>query len=209
MHPTAILKNEHRVIEQVLNCLEKIAGACAQTEALDADSASQALDFFRHFADCCHHTKEERHLFPLLEERGFSRDGGPTGVMLAEHDQCRHYCRGMLAAVDGAAAGNADAVLQFVIHARAYVSLLREHIHKEDHCLFPMAEQALSEEDQRDLLESFGEVESDDMGPGTHEKYLRIADELAERWGVPRAQGEAGHACVACGHPASLVRIRD
>jgi hemerythrin-like domain-containing protein len=209
MYPTDILKAEHRVIEQVLNCLEKIADACARKGALEGDSAAFALDFFGHFADCCHHAKEERHLFPLMEERGFRRDGGPTGIMLAEHDQGRHYLRGMRASADGASAGNADAVLQFVMHARAYVSLLRVHIAKEDHYLFPMAHQALSEEDQRGLLESFGEVEQDDLGPGAHEKYLRIADELAERWGVSHAGGAAGHACMACGHPASVVRIRD
>src|SRR5262249_31073646 len=100
-------------------------------------------------------------------------------------------------------------ILQFVMHARAYVALLREHIAKEDHCLFPMAEQALSEEDQRDLLESFSTLEHDDMGPDAHEKYLRLANELAERWGVPQAEAETGQTCVACGHPASLVRIRE
>ena len=208
MHPTDVLKTEHRIIEQVLSCLDRIAEACARRGRLDAASAVLALDFFHNFADGCHHAKEEQHLFPLLEVRGFRREGGPTGVMFAEHDQGRRYLSGMRAAVDGAAAGDGDAVLQFILHARAYVGLLREHIRKEDHCLFPMAEQALSDADRDELLESFGSVEHDEPGAGAHEKYLRIAAELAQRWGVLRAQGDADPECVACGHPASLVRIR-
>ena len=34
---------------------------------------------------------------------------------------------------------------------------------------------------------------------GTHEKYLRVADELAERFGVTQAVGNACRAC-ACSH---------
>jgi len=79
--------------------------------------------------------------------------------------------------------------------------LLRQHIHKEDHCLFSMANQAFTEVDQRQLLDAFAKVESEHMGLGTHEKYLRLAHDLADRYGVGRAAPAAvpGHAC-ACGH---------
>jgi hypothetical protein len=48
------------------------------------------------------------------------------------------------------------------------------------------------------------------MGQGTHEKYLRIADELADRWNVARADVEpaCGHVC-SCGHQARLLGIGD
>ena len=98
------------------------------------------------------------------------------------------------------AAGNASATADFVSHAKAFVQLLREHIHKEDHCLFQMTDQALSEQDQSRLLESFAHVEHDDMGPGTHEKYLNIAAELANRYGVQcKVSGELP-ASPCCGH---------
>ena len=93
MKPTEILSGEHRVIEQVLTCLERIAEQCAAEGRLDRTSAEQALEFFRNFADRCHHGKEEVHLFPALEAKGFPRDGGPTGVMLHEHDQGRAHVR--------------------------------------------------------------------------------------------------------------------
>jgi hemerythrin-like domain-containing protein len=201
MKPSDILSGEHRVIEQVLNCLEKITESCRREGKLDGQSASEAIDFFRHFADRCHHGKEEAHFFPAMEAKGFSREMGPTGVMLQEHDLGRSYIRGMNEAVEAAAAGDPPACNKFVQNAQAYLDLLREHIQKEDHCLFGMADQAFTDEDQQKLLAAFAHVESEEIGPDTHEKYLRLADDLTERWSVPKSETnfEGHHAC-GCGH---------
>jgi hemerythrin-like domain-containing protein len=190
MRATEILQNEHRVIEQVLSCLEVMANRAIAEGKLDATSADAALDFFQTFADGCHHRKEENHLFPLMETKGFPRDGGPTGVMLHEHEEGRHHIQGMRAAVAN------GAVREFAEHARAYVELLRQHILKEDQRLFPMANQVFSSADQASLVESFARVEDKDVEEGAHEKYLDIADLLAERFQVPRASRTG----CGCGH---------
>jgi hemerythrin-like domain-containing protein len=197
---TEILRNEHRIIEQVLNCLEKIAGRCTAEGDLDAGSATSALDFFRNFADRCHHGKEEGRLFPLLEERGLPRNGGPTGVMRAEHEQGRLLLQGMADAVGAAENRDAAAPGRFAACARSYVELMRSHIRKEDERLFPMADRVLSPTDQESLQEAFGAMEHEEMGEGTHESFLRLANELADRWNVPRARLEtAAPACGSCG----------
>src|SRR5262249_4968162 len=158
-----ILNNEHRVIEQVLKCLERIAERCATEGRLNRPDAEQALDFFRTFADQCHHHKEEDHLFRFLETKGCSRQNGPTGVMLGEHELSRLDVRAMAAAVPKAEAGDPAAVDNFLVHAFSYVRLLREHIRKEDDCLFPMADRALSAKEQYDLLEAFEQVEANKL----------------------------------------------
>ncbi|MGB6042306.1 MAG: hemerythrin domain-containing protein [Pirellulales bacterium] len=199
MQPTEILMQEHRVIEQVLACLEKMADQCAEGQGQDLDvrSAEQALDFFRNFADRCHHGKEEDLLFPLMESKGFSREQGPTGVMLDEHEQGRRFVQLMADALSISAADAEAARNAFIEPARGFVALLREHIHKEDHCLFPMANQALSEPDQQQLVESFEKVEHDDLGPETHQRYVNLANELAERFGVQpvASASQCGHGC--------------
>ncbi len=194
MKATDILMDEHRVIEQVLACLEKLADRCEAGGELDSVAALGALDFFRNFADRCHHGKEEGHLFPLLEARGLARESGPTGVMLREHEEGRRLIAVMAGAIQ------ANAPRQFARHARAYAGLLREHIRKEDHCLFPMAAEVLSDGDAESLARSFGNVESAEMGEGTHERYLQLANDLAARLGVPRADvaPSCGHSC--CHH---------
>lgn len=200
MQPTEILMNEHRVIEQVLNCLEAMTERALAERQLDTASARDAVDFFRNFADRCHHGKEEGQLFPLLERRGLPREGGPTGQMLAEHEAGRTHIRGIEEAIARAEAGDSHAVNLFASHARGYVELLREHIQKEDHCLFAMAGALLSEEDQQELHRQFETVEHEHMGQGMHEKYLKIADALADRCGVSRATVAAAHSGCGCAH---------
>lgn len=201
MQPTEILKQEHRVIEQVLACLDKMAAEAAASGRLDTESAGQAIVFFRQFADKCHHGKEEARLFPAMEAKGFSPDCGPTAVMRHEHELGRGRIRNMAEALEQIAAGKSEAVAKFVEHARGYVELLREHINKEDHCLFPMADNALSASEQENLLADFERAEREEVGPGVHEECLSIAKRLGERYGIPcTAQGVVGSEGRGCVH---------
>jgi hemerythrin-like domain-containing protein len=127
-------------------------------------------------ADRCHHAKEEDLLFVAMEEAGIPRQGGPIGVMLHEHTLGRGYVQGM---ADGLAAykmGGGGA--QVAGNARGYVELLTQHIHKEDHILYPMADRALSAAKQAELAEGFERVERERVGPGKHEAYHALLDRL-------------------------------
>jgi len=198
MKPTEILSSEHRVIEIGIDCLERISEEAIKESKLDKESAEQAVDFIRNFADRCHHGKEENQLFALLEEKGMPADGGPTGQMKHEHEQGRAFVSGMADSIDDASNGNAGALSKFVQNARGYIQLLRDHVKKEDNILFPMADRMLSNDDQEGLLSAFDKVETEHMGKGTHDKYLRIVESLADKYGVSKA-GLDGHSC-SCGH---------
>ena len=172
---TEILSDEHRVIERVLGVLEQL------TRLPVSDSLmrwKKALEFFRHFADECHHFKEEKVLFPAMEAHGIPSEGGPIGMMLAEHEEGRAHVRSMWAAVEQIAAGNTLSAESLLSHARAYLTLLREHIQKEDDILFRMADEVIPQDEQRQLLRRFEEHEAEEMGAGVHERYLNIANEL-------------------------------
>jgi hemerythrin-like domain-containing protein len=184
MKPTEILSGEHRVIEKVLECLETMADLCENRGTLDFQDAADAISFFQTFADRCHHGKEEAHLFPAMEAKGYSREGGPTGVMLHEHEQGRILIRRMAARLAAASDGDRGAQAEFIEAAREYVELLRQHIQKEDHCLFAMADRAFDDQDQQRLLDAFERVEREHAGEGTHEKYLQLARILAYRYNV-------------------------
>jgi hemerythrin-like domain-containing protein len=203
MLPTEILKDEHRVIEQVLTCLERIADDCAAQRRLDGYSALQALDFLRTFADGCHHRKEEAHLFPALEAKGFPPQSGPTAVMRAEHTEGRDHIQAMNSAVRDATRGDAAAVERFIEHAQSYVRLLREHIAKEDNCLFPMANAAMSFSEKEALVAAFDSVENQDAEARNHQRCLEIAEELAKRFGVTKAAASNARTC--CHHTAEAL----
>lgn len=171
---TDALKADHRVIERVLGVLEKLT----RSPAVPLEVWEKAVDFIRHFADRCHHLKEEKILFPALEGRGVPVQGGPIGMMLFEHEEGRAYVKGMLEALEFAKEDPQAATPALIENAGAYLRLLRQHINKEDDILFEMADEALTSEEQKNLLREFEEHEMKEIGPGVHEKYLKIAEEL-------------------------------
>ena len=199
--------HEHRIIEQVLNCLEMIANRAEANRRVDTQAVAKALEFFRTLVDRCHHWKEEALLFPMLETKGIPREGETIGVMLIERDQGRSHVRAMAAAVQNLQEDSPSAREQFIEHARAYVELLRQHIHHEDSCLFTMADEALGANDQQLLMASFAKVDQEDIGPEFHARCVQLANELADLLGVSKvAESRDGAASDHCrGNLHSIV----
>ena len=185
MKATDTMRAEHAVIKRVLQCLTKALDQVAHGGTLDGASAAKMIEFFREFADRCHHGKEEAHFFPLARQRGVGCVFGSIDSLLAEYEQGRSHVRAMDEHLAGAAPGDRQAQTRFCEHARQYVALLAEHIHKEDDCLFSEADLALSDADQEVLVGAFERVEQEEMGAGTHARFHALADELCTQWQVP------------------------
>ncbi len=180
MRPTEDLMNEHRVIERMLVVLSR---ACDRVEAgkeVERELFVGAGDFFKNFADKCHHGKEEKLLFERMQARGLSGEVGPIAVMLREHQDGRAHVRKIseLSVAKESKKRN-DGLISA---GRAYVELLSQHIQKEDNILYPLANQILTEEDQEELERGFEDVERDVMGPGVHEKYHQMIEEWEKRY---------------------------
>jgi len=184
MQATQILVEEHNIILKVLECTRKMVTEAEASGKLNADAANTAIDFFRNFADRCHHAKEEDRLFVKMEENGFPRQGGPTGVMLNEHEMGRSFVGGMADAVAGAAEGDREAIQRFAENGYRFIELLSNHIAKENNILFPMADQSLGEAEMAKMLADFKQIEAE-AGGNRHAKYIEIARKLCEQYGVP------------------------
>jgi len=208
MQPIKLLMEEHRVIEQVIGCLIKMAENAVASGELSVDHASQAIEFIQHFADHCHHAKEEDQLFTLMCQRGFSVEMGPVAAMLEEHERGRFHVRAMKEAVTKYEGGDKSAVRQFAANAHAYGSLLTAHILKEDFILYPMAQQAFEEGDEQRLLGEFEKVEQGHADH--HERFLKVAAELGEIYKVPRPlesdRSRLGEVCAAHADMPSELR---
>lgn len=149
--PTDVLRDEHRIILGALDMLETAAARAAG--ALPESWWAEAIEWLRAFADRNHHAKEERLLFPAMVKAGVPSEGGPIGVMLEEHTQGRALVQAM--------ATGAPAERPAV--ARRYVTLLRDHIEKENGVLFPLADAVLDESTQAMLRGEFQGV-ADQLG---------------------------------------------
>ncbi|MDO8601194.1 MAG: hemerythrin domain-containing protein [bacterium] len=129
----------HKEILAKIDELEK-----AVSSAIDLDKVKEFLEFTESYAEP-HHHKEEEVLFPALEKKGIPREGGPIGVMLAEHEIKRGFVKELRRAVKE---GKEDKIKE---NALAIVSLMRDHIFKEDNILYPCAKDALSAEEMAEL----------------------------------------------------------
>jgi hemerythrin-like domain-containing protein len=167
MKSTKLLSMDHRAILRALGILKVVARNVGRHDPDALADAKSLLGFFREFADQCHHTKEESLLFPRLMSAGMAVEGGPLGVMLSEHEQARALVTHMCQALDS------EDRLQFALHAEHYSHLLAGHIEKEDQVLFTMAESALTEEDDSDLVTGFEAIE-ERLGADVHEKFHRL-----------------------------------
>jgi len=180
MSATNVLKEEHRGVERMLNIVEEATKRLEAGRDVPTDLFPSAVDFFRGFTDGCHHAKEEEKLFPAMEQRGVPKAGGPIGVMLMEHDQGRTFVRAMAEAAGRYAQGDKSAVPALIQNGRGYVTLLRQHIMKEDNILFPLANQVLSTQEDAQLSKEFERIEIERTGPGEHERYHGVLDQLEQ-----------------------------
>jgi len=175
---TKVLRHEHEAILKMLEVTEKVANRLEQGEAVRQEVLANLQEFFRLFADQCHHGKEEDLLFPLLEQKGIPRTGGPIGVLLREHEEGRSLIRQMGDAARGTESRLAGSGSRWAGAARGYVGLLRGHIEKENNVLFMMAERLLTPGEQEQLAEDFEKLEVDKMGVGTHERLHAMMDKM-------------------------------
>lgn len=180
--PSTVLRAEHETILCVIAVLQRLVDRSENGAGFERDAFGRCVEFFRSFADACHHAKEEDLLFPVLESRGIPRDGGPIGVMLEEHKLARGFTRDMGEALEAADRGEPDARVRFHAGAHQYIDLLTRHISKEDQVLFTMGDQVMTDEDQSNLCTRFCEVGCRSFGGKKRDELKRIAEELDSEW---------------------------
>lgn len=124
-HPVHTLMLENRFAEGIMDEIECLTDYAALPGFLERLAKVDT-----------HYLRKENQLFPILEAKGIS---GPSKVMWALHDDIRAMGKDVAAK---AASGNARE-----IEVKAYLHMVRDMIYKEEHILYPMALETLSDED--------------------------------------------------------------
>jgi hemerythrin-like domain-containing protein len=173
----ADLMNEHEAILSAIQILERMTAAMDTTASVNVDDVRDFIGFLKEFADKCHHGKEEGLLFPALVKAGIPDQGGPIGVMLAEHAQGRQFIHEMEEAI----AKDVD-LGKLRAAAGGYATLLKNHIRKENGLLFPLADNVLTAPILDELYKGFEEHEEKVIGQGRHEELHAILKGLEEKY---------------------------
>ncbi len=173
------LREEHEGIHIMLQIMEAMRKQARNSGHLDKAHFAAILDFLKGFVDHCHHAKEEELLFPALEAAGVAKDGGPIGMMLHEHALGRTLVKA-LGESFAELSGNVDksALKGISRNVQEYISLLSEHILKENGILFDMADHMLSEMQQKELQDGFERIETERVGEGKHEAFHKLIHTL-------------------------------
>ena len=172
------LRKEHELIKAALNVLEKVVTKIRLNENTDTTDLKELVEFLIVFADKCHHGKEETYYFPALQKAGIPKEGGPVGVMLSEHNQGRNYIRQMKESISGESTDKQA----FAKAAMSYITLMRNHIDKENNILFMLGDQRIPEETQQELLEEFEKHEQTVIGEGKHEELHMLLDKFEQKY---------------------------
>ena len=173
---TDVLEQEHEAIQKVVATMSVVADRLAADQDVDATILRDISTFLHDFSEDCHHAKEEKFLFPMLEARGVPASGCPIAVLHHEHQKGQ----ALLAQLDDAAqtviasGAGKDAL---VTTLRDLVRLYVDHIWKENYLLLPMADKVLSEDDHATLCQQFNSIEAE-LGTGKHQHLEQLSMRL-------------------------------
>jgi hemerythrin-like domain-containing protein len=172
----ALLMQEHEVITKALDGLSAIGRGLLDHGHADPKALHNAIRFLKEFVDNCHHVKEERILFPALEEKGLPASVGPLFVLRGEHEEGRGLVRALEQATERYTADKRGSERAIAEAIREITRLYSQHIAKENEVLFPMASRLLSAHEQHELFEAFERVEAE--GSADHDALTALATEL-------------------------------
>jgi hemerythrin-like domain-containing protein len=177
MEALNILIDEHLLIRQFLDNLNAALRKMEQGNRPPREFFDKAVSFAREFTDKYHHFKEEYILFTRLAMKKGGKIDAEVDTLKFQHERGRALMGEVASALDGYDRGQEAQRLIVLESLAAYLSLLRQHIHREDHIFFPMAEREIPWEEYRGLQEAFLR-EGKKMGENFLEKSKRDLYEM-------------------------------
>ena len=170
---TASLRNDHKLIEKVLNALETTTSLLMEGKSIPEQILLPTIDF----THVCHHGKEEEVLFPALGQSGMPTKMGPIPRMIMEHKITNQLAVQIeVSAKAYLESGNSE---ELIASLQNYVRHVREHLWKENNRLFMMADSRLNNVSKEvdDRLEKIEDVKLKEIGKSRSD-YETLAEEL-------------------------------
>jgi hemerythrin-like domain-containing protein len=186
MKPIDVLIDEHRLVEQVLNCLERMTDKSVLSGAIDAEDVKDAVVFFRTFVEGWHFPREEAYLTVAMDIRGAGPDGTDP-PQFHDHRRCGTHLAGMEHAGRSEAEGNSLATKSFAEHARKYIDVMMKHIEDEEDRMFSEIETGSTNQTHAEATEAFYRAEAERYDQRRLEMCVDIANRLADQLKVPLA----------------------
>ena len=189
MEALQLLLQEHRLIAQMTDALERYVARVEQDEDPARHELGLLVTFFREFADMVHHEKEESILIPALVRSGMSWDWGPVDEIRKEHNLERYLMQSLRHASLQAKAWTPPDRRHLVDVARSFIEFLRDHMTKEERVLFPAIRSRLSDSARDDLAQRLERFDKAREAAGDAEIVRQLTRELLGDANADRADG--------------------
>jgi hemerythrin-like domain-containing protein len=171
------LSNEHGLIRSFLDNLTLAVEKLEKGERPPREFFEKGVEFARVFADRFHHFKEEHLMFVQLAQKKEGAIDAKIELLRYQHERGRNFVNEVANALEGYAEGDPIKTTVILESTAAYMSLLRHHIHVEDHVFYRMAEETLSAEELQRLQEEFDKQERQ-TGGKTFQKCHKLVTDM-------------------------------
>jgi hemerythrin-like domain-containing protein len=116
-------------------------------------------------------------MFVRLAQRKGGELDGEIEALRHQHEGARNYINTIASSIDGYAEGKPIPTSRLLENTAAYIALLRNHIHKEDHVFFPLVDELLTEEEHAELTLEF-ERAAGKAGEEAFEKHHKLVVDM-------------------------------
>jgi len=180
MMPVGPLMIEHRLIERMVALLRAELKRIEKQGKVDPSFVDTAVDFFRFYADRCHHGKEEDILFAELASKPLSDEHRATmDTLVEQHVFARRTVGQLLLDKDRLVAGDRKAIESIRKGIRALLDLYPHHIEMEDKQFFLPCMEYFSADEREEMMHRFADFDRKLI----RERYRILIEELEEQRG--------------------------
>jgi len=152
-----IIRDEHRSISAILHGMGYLVqGIRARRKKVDPRVFHAMLYYLDTFSERVHHPKEDRYLFKAMRERSAEADA-LIADLEEDHARGEEALRRLAQCLIRYEEGGEPEFPAFEREVENFVRNYRDHIHKEEDLLFPLAQKVLTVADWSKIDIAFGE----------------------------------------------------
>jgi hemerythrin-like domain-containing protein len=164
---------EHRLIKRMVELLKNELVYIKEKNKVNSEFIKAAVDFFRIYADQCHHGKEENILFRELQKKEISDEHKDImNKLIEDHKKGRSYVNQLEESNQYYIDGDLQAINQIQLTLQKLTELYPRHIDIEDNLFFADVMKYFSEEEKQKMLKESYEFDRSMI----HKKYADIVE---------------------------------
>ena len=175
--PITLLIDEHRIMERVMDVMEKLAEGIEEQRPISSDMILGNIGMLLECNDEYHYGKEEDILLPFLEEIGKNETKESIQSCITKYRENDTLLATIIDSLEDYSNGDMDATIRIMENIREFVANVRPLYLNEDEEIFKPLKKNLTTEEMDRLSEKFQDFDYEWDGP-TLNNYQKLVREM-------------------------------